>query len=69
MVFVARIKLRNNGGQNLCMEDIEQKINEGFGDDLKWFQQILHLLFASEESKIQSESHMYCLSKLDIYIW
>lgn len=35
MVVVARIKLRNNGGQNLCMEDIEQKINEGFGDDLK----------------------------------
>lgn len=35
MVVVARIKIRNNGGQNLSMEDIEQKINEGFGDDLK----------------------------------
>ncbi|XP_057856467.2 DNA-directed RNA polymerase II subunit RPB1 [Cryptomeria japonica] len=49
--------------KNLCMEDIEQKINKDFGDDLKCIptdtnapKMILHLRVVNEETKVQSEN-------------
>ncbi|GLJ18055.1 hypothetical protein SUGI_0318540 [Cryptomeria japonica] len=49
--------------KNLCMEDIEQKINEDFGDDFKCIptdtnapKMILHLRVVNEETKVQSEN-------------